>query len=479
MPTITATTFPAEAYVRVDVSWADVPAVRYARVWRINTLTGEETLLHPYVAFNAAGDLLLNCSEGVWWDTDPPLNTPLQYRTEAADVLTNLAANSSFEAGTAPWIATNGTLAQSATFAHAGANSGRLTPNGTSFTNRIAQSTIAVDQTKDVTASAWALSAAGWNSVRLRLQFFNGITQVGSDQQTPIEILDDAEWRYLAVTATPPENTTVATITLEVTGTAPGANLFYFDQAEVGQYQPVAAYALSAVVTITPGSPWYLKDSLNPCGDQAMTRCMPGPQIRTCNTSRGMMVQNHARRQQYPVRTRLLAAENRIHDLPMVRPMGDAEAVLSIITRTFDDRDSLLGTLAPGTVLFIQGPPEYGIPDRYISITSVGVDAGTPDMRIPPRFFTLPYRTQDRPQGPMNGPCGARVDDLCDIYSTWAALALSGLTWRDLIYGLASYSGPGQSTAGWRTFDQVNAEFASFNAVNTGGRTMTGLLTGL
>lgn len=476
MPTITATTFPNEAYVRVDVSWADVPAVKYARVWRINTLTGEEVLLHPYVAFNGAGDLLLNCSEGVWWDTDPPLNTPVQYRTEAADVLTNLAANSSFEAGTAPWIAANGTLAQSATFAHAGANSGRLTPNGTSFSNRISQSTIAVDQTKDVTASAWALSAAGWNSVRLRLQFFNGTTQLGADEQTPIEILDDAEWRFLTITATPPENTTVATITMEVSGTAPGANLFYFDQVELAQYQPVASYALSAVVTVAAASPWYLKDTLNPCSDQAMTRCMPGPQA--CSTAAGMMVQNHAQREQYPVRTKLLAAENRTDDLPMVRPMGRPETVLSIITRTFADRDSLLATLAPGTILFIQGPPEYGIPDRYISVTSVGVDAATPDKRIPPRFFTLPYRTQVRPYGPMNGPCGARVDDLCDIYTTWAALALSGLTWRQLIYGAASRSGPGQSTAGWRTFDDVKAEFANFNAVNTGGRTFTGLLTG-
>jgi hypothetical protein len=330
-----------------------------------------------------------------------------------------------------------------------------------------------------VTASAWALSASGWNSVRLRLQFFNGTTQVGVNQETPIEILDDAEWRFLAITATPPENTTVATITLEVSGTAPGANLFYFDQAEVAQYQDVLAYALSAVVTVVATSPWYLKDPLNPCGDQAMARCMPGPQLRACVDTPGMMVQNHAQRQQYEARTKLLAAENRIHDLPLVSQRGDAETVLSIITRTFGDRDSLLATLAPGTILFIQGPPEYGIPDRYISVLTVGVDAPVPDKRIQPRFFTLPYRTQDRPEGPMNGPCGARIDDLCDIYSTWAALALSGLTWRDLIYGLASLSGPGQSTAGWRTFDDVNAEFASFNAVNTGGRTFTGLLTGL
>ena len=477
MPTITATTFPNEAYVRVDVSWADVPAVKYARVWRINTVTGHEELLRPYVAYNASGDLLLNCSEGVWWDTDPPLNTPVQYRTEGADVLTNLAANSSFEGGTAPWTVVNGTLVTSATFVHSGATSGRLTPNGTSFTNTVNQSSIAVDQTKDVTASVWALSAAGWNSVRLILRFFNGTFQVGFDQKTDIEILDDAEWRWLSLTATPPENTTVATITIEVSGTAPGANLFYFDQGEVAQYVAVPSYALSAVVTVVPAKPWYLKDPLNPCHDQPMDRCMRGPQA--CNTDGAMMVQNHAQRQQYEARTKLLPAENRTDDVPLVRRRGRPETVLNIITRTFADKDSLLTTLNPGTILFIQGPPEYGIEDRYISVVTVGVDAGVPDKRIQPRFFTLPYRTQSRPEGAMNGPCGARIDDLCDLYASWAALALSGLTWRQLIYGLASPDGPGQSITGWRTFDDVAAEFADFDAVNDGVRTFTGLLTGL
>lgn len=478
MPTLFDSTFADEGYVLIEVDWSDVPAVQYARVRRTNTSTGEEVLLRPYVAYNGAGDLLLNCSEGVWWDTDPPYNTPLQYRAEAADVLTNLATNSSFELGTAPWTAVNGTLAQSATFAHSGANSGRLTPNGTSFANSIRQSTIAVDVTKDVYASAWALSAAGWNAVRLRLQFFDSSgAQVGFDVQTPIEILDDAEWRWLSLVATPPENTVTATVIVEVSGTAPGANLFYFDQVEVAQYMAVPDYALSAPVTVTPTFPFYLKDPINPCHDRAMTKCMPGPQ--SCSTASGMMVSNHGQRESYEARTKLLAPENRLHDVPLVRPRADTESVLNIITRRFTDRDLLKATLAPGTVLFIQGPAEYGIDDRYIAVGGVSIDCPTQDKRIQPRFFTLPYRVEDRPEGAMNGPCGARIDDLCDIFASWGALALSGLTWRDLIFGFASFAGPGQSTTGWRTFNQVQAEFADFNAVNSGGRTFTGLLTGL
>jgi hypothetical protein len=228
---------------------------------------------------------------------------------------------------------------------------------------------------------------------------------------------------------------------------------------------------------VVPTKPWYLKDPLNPCGDQPMDRCMAGPQA--CSTDRAMMVANHAQSEQYEARTKLLQPENRDDDIPLVRRRGRAETVLNIITRTFADRNSLLGTLNPGTILFIQGPPEYGIEDRYIAVLSARVDAAVPDKRIQPRFFTLPYRTESRPEGPMNGPCGARIDDLCDLYASWAALALSGLTWRQLIYGLASPDGPGQVTTGWRTFDDVAAEFADFNAVNTGGRTFDGLLMGL
>lgn len=480
MPTITATPYDDEGYVLVEVDWTDVPAVQYARVWRINDVTGEETLLRPYVAFNANGDLLLTCSLGIWWDTDPPIDVSLSYRTEAADVLVNVAANSSFEAGVAPWTATNGVLAASATFAHAGAQSGRLTPNGTSFTNLISQSTIAIDPAKDVTMSLWALAATGWNSVRGLLRFFNGTTQVGTTQQTSIEILDDAEWRFLTLTATPPENTTVATITFEVSGTAAAGKLFYVDQFELGQMQPVTAYAVSASVSLAVEHAFFLKDPLNPCNDIALEKCMLGPVTAACDTgTSGFMVANHANRETYAPGTVLLEPVNRVNDVVLVRRRRNADADLAIITRTFADRDRLKQTLDPGTVLFIQSPPEYGIEDRYIAVTTVTIDRPIKDARIPPRFFTLPYRIEDRPVGPMNGPCGARVDDLCDIYSSWAALGLSGLDWRDLILGLASTAGPGQDTTGWRTYDMVAAEFADYNAVNTGGRDFDDLLRGL
>lgn len=481
MPTITATGFNDEAYVRVDVSWADIPAVQYARVLRINTVTGQETLLRPYVAYNAAGDLLLDCGLGVWWDTEPPIGVPLQYRTEAADILTNAAVNSSFESGTAPWVGTGGTLTQSAVFAHAGANSGLMTPTGTAFAATIAQSSIPLLAGLPMTVSGWVLSPQGWNAVRLQLRFFNGVTQVGSTASTPMEIVDDSEWRYLTVTATPPADATSASLTFEASGTPPAATLFYTDQLEAAQYVPVPNIATSAVVTVVATSPFYLKDPVNPCNDLALTKCMPGPLTSAgCNTVPGMMVQSYGPQERYAPNSVLLQPVNRRRPIPIVRERRDVDTVLTLITRTFADRDLVKATLQLGTPLLFQAPPQYGITDQYIAVDTYTIDRGVPDHRIQPRFFTLPHVAVDRPDGPTNGVCGARIDDLCDIYATWNAITLAGLTYTDLLLGLASPSGPGQpSLAGLRTFDEVKAEFATFNAVNNGVRTFTGLRNGL
>jgi hypothetical protein len=480
VPTITATTFPDEAYVRIDVDWSDQPAVQYARVIRINTVTGEQVLLRPYVAYNAAGDLLLNCSKGVWWDTEPPLNTAVQYRTEPADSYVNKALNSSFEAGTAPWQGIGGTLVQSATFAHSGANSGRLTPAGSpTFSNVIRQDAIPVDPTRDVTVSAWALTPQGWNSVRLSIKFFTaGGTQTGTTVVTPLEVLDDAEWRYMYLTTTPPTDAATAQINFEVTGIAPASTLFYVDQFELGQYQPSGFFALSATVTVTATFPFYLKDPVYPCHDRAMTKCMAGPQI-ACDTSSGMMVQSYGPQERVGAGTVLFEGVNREFPVPHVRKRRSGESTLTVITRLFTDRDDLKATLKPGTVLFFQAPAEYGIAERYISVGDYTVDRALADHRIPPRIFTLPHRLMARPAGPANGVCGARVNDLCDTYTSWNAIKMAGLTYTDLLYGNASPYGPGQvSFASLRTFDEMNAQFASFNAVNTGGRTFTQLRNG-
>ena len=74
----------------------------------------------------------------------------------------------------------------------------------------------------------------------------------------------------------------------------------------------------------------------------------------------------------------------------------------------------------------------------------------------------MPFLTTDSPVGPSLGICGARVMDLCDVYPTWDALVAAGLTYADLLRGLA---GTGTAVA-LATWNDVNADFATWNALN-------------
>jgi hypothetical protein len=130
-----------------------------------------------------------------------------------------------------------------------------------------------------------------------------------------------------------------------------------------------------------------------------------------------------------------------------------------------------LDTNEPGTPLLFQAPEQYCIPDRYISVGSLTENRFSVDQRNQFRVMGLPYVTVDRPEGPADGPCGTRMIDLCDIYTSWGALAIAGLTWTDLLLGEASPNGPGQPAppAAARTWGDVNTQFADWTAVNAGG----------
>jgi hypothetical protein len=166
---------------------------------------------------------------------------------------------------------------------------------------------------------------------------------------------------------------------------------------------------------------------------------------------------------------------NRRRPLAITRPRSDATTALRLQTMTFIDRDDLLQLAAPGSPLLFQGPAEYGVPDRYMDVKDVQVSPELPDLRIQIRTEVLPYDTVDRPPGPSQGICGARVADICAEYPTWGDLAATGMTWDDLVAGQAS---PASANPNARTWNDVNSDFASWNAVNTGGRTWQGLQEG-
>lgn len=482
MPTIAATVYPAEAYVLVEVDWTDQPTVQYARVVRVNTVTGEEVLLRPYIAYNGGGDLLLNCGLGLWWDTEPPLDVPIVYRTEAADVATVLNANSSFETGVAPWTISGGTLVQSALNPHEGAFSGLVTPTGGTDI-LVQQPVFAVTPGLPVTASIWIMSPQGWNSVRLNFFFTSSGSVISSVPALVFDVVDDNEYRFMTVTASPPPEADGVFLRLNLTGLPPNTTLFYLDQFQVTQQLPLAVTAQTSPVTVAGDDRFFLKDPLNPCHDLELALCISNP--RQCEpVVPGVMIQSYGPVESYQPNTVLLEPVNRRHPIPVSRVRRDAASLLTLMTRTCDDRDAVLLLNEPGTALFFQAPAQYCISDRYITVGAVSVERLVPDHRVQVRRITLPHTLVDRPEGPANGVCGARFRDLCDIYLSWGSITLAGLDYWDLLLGLASPSGPGQPPlAGLRRWNTpppaVLTDFADWNDVDDGVRTWTGVLTGL
>lgn len=465
MPTLNATVFPDEAYVLVEVDWTSDPDVTCANVTRRNTVTGEVVTLRPYISYDDQGNLLLDCGLGLWWDTEPPLNAALEYCTVACDTELALSANCCFEGGLVlPWVATGGVLTSSGAFFHEGAASGLLTPTGTALGPSFAQSFTGVTAGNPVTFSAWMMSPQGWNAAFLRLTFNYTDGRIVTFDTT-VEILDDGVWRFVTATVTPELDAT-ATLSFRTEGIPAATTLFYVDQIQATVSQTVTETACETV-TVASESFW-LKSPLHPCLDVEVGIC--NPMLEDCEEDSRVSFASMPE-DTYSPNTILLQPNNRRRPIPRNRVRRDAESTLRLIAHDCDARDAVLAANEPGDPLLWQAPADYCIPDRYISVGILADTRISIDHREDFRLMTLPYAVVDRPVGPADGVCGARIRDLCDIYTSWGAMTIAGLTWTDLLLGLASPNGPGQPEppAGARTWGEVETEFANWLAVEAGG----------
>lgn len=216
-----------------------------------------------------------------------------------------------------------------------------------------------------------------------------------------------------------------------------------------------------------------LRDPMRPCNDLHVGICWtPDP---NCVPSQGVFFQR-LEGEGYAGNSVELRPFNSPRPASASRERSDAASALVLVTRTFADRDAMLEILRAGTPLLWQAPPEYGQPDRYIQIGDVNVSRYNPDHRYQPRTFTLPFLTEDRPEGPTQGICGTRVKDMCDTYTSWNAMQTAGLSYQDLLLGFASPSGPPDPNR--RHWIDVENGFANWLAVETAPNTWKTLRDG-
>jgi len=229
--------------------------------------------------------------------------------------------------------------------------------------------------------------------------------------------------------------------------------------------------ATGGPVTVPSNGNFYLGDPVRPCRDQTVPLCFTSPADPTCIPGTGIFFASMGEEGEEP-NSITVNPTNRRNPISITRERRGIDSVLTLVTRTFDDRDAVKLLAQPGSLLLWRGPQSYGIVDTYMDIGRLNVSRGLQDHKIQPRVISLPFVTEDQPAGPSLGVCGIQVSDLCDVYDTWNEMEAAGVTWEQLLYGV------GGGVFAGRTWDDVLAEFVDWNDVDNGTRTWTGVLDG-
>jgi hypothetical protein len=527
MPTINAIAIPVPGYVYVETNWADVPTATSVCVERVDTATGASFPLRPYVSYSADGCLDLSCGVGIFWDTEVPFDTEVQYCATVTD-----AAGNVITTPPAPLlVASFSTVAVASwppadtgqVFTNIGGAAGDYSGTGTrgqhSVTtvnvNRMSSAPLTTPNcTATVTAFPTVLAtgdlmtqelavrtdAAGANGYRLRARYFpsgnidlviqrvvGGVTTSISagvvvmtyaaatgvamefavhgsqlrgriwDVTTPVP----AAYQVTATDAT--FNAVAGRVALMSSrsgGNTNGTVNFQWDNllvtdvcAEAGPLE-----VCSNPVTVVGDGCFRLGDPVRPCSDRHV--CLS--EESDCSEEEVGIYFGTMSPGKYADNSGQMLPVNARRPVVVSRERRDVQSQLVLVTRTFDDRDDLLLLNEPGTPLLWRGPASYGTGDRYMSVLDVDLSQSFLDLQEEPRVAVMPHWATDPPVGPSLGVCGTRVDDLCDVYPTWDAVAADGLTYADLLRGAAG-TGVSVDLATW---NDVNADFASWNALN-------------
>lgn len=543
MPIITVFPDVERAYNRVEVDWADTPEVVWARVLRVDVISGTCTPLRPYVCY--LGDYLTVSCDGhaIFWDTEVPLDRQVYYITEGldenltqpclpqapsvVDTYTRIVANGWGTPDIGPATTTSGGAAGD--YSTTGLF-GRHTLNTANVARRTNYPVSLINP--DVTISVYPQALAtvapyemgitarrdnaansdysgnvvfdtvgNWGLVITRT--VAGVDTVLASSGTvsnyiltePINLHLSLSGPNITFTATSNSGLTTRTLTaFDTTLTAAGsvaprsirqvgntnaALPADFDNLTVNGVcltcTPITADTSATPTTMASNGAFRLKDPVRPCNDIYVPLCFTQVASPSCLPTSGVFFAQMDT-ESYDANSLILNPTNASRPIAVTRARRDKASLLQLVTRTFADRDNLLRINAAGSPLLWQGPPDYGIPDAYLSIGDISIARGLSDHRYPVRINNLPFVTVDRPAGPSLGVCGSRVVDTCDIYSTWGALATAGLLYEDLVRGRGSDDSPVGPDI--RTWDEVLVEFADWNAVNTGGRTWAELEAG-
>jgi hypothetical protein len=429
VPTITATADSTKSHVRLDLDFSDIDAP-YAYVTRIDPSTGAATAVRGHGSSTTIGTLpyapMQAGYKAVLYDTEVPLDSSVYYTATAPAVTLNAA--STFAAGyTDPWYGTDPAVIVRVTSSRSGADFLSFLTGGATATPTIRGEDIPATPGPTFTLTA-VLSVNASQSVTVGM-----------------ECLDTTGTVLATGSATA---TVLATTTMTATVVAPASTVAVRPFARMAG-TPAATVVVSissiavtnAAGTATSGGA--LLPSLGAC--QFKDPLRPGNNVRVdfafdpnplCTPTEGVFWQSLDTEQQAP-NAAVFNVNNQVNPLVVSKVRSSVTSTLTLVTRTFPDRDRLNALLAPGSPLLFQAPDEYALPDRYLSVGTDSVGRVLPDHRFPIRVVSMPHTVVSAPGGPMQGTVGARWSDTCNRYATWAAVTAVPLTWVQVLDGLA------------------------------------------
>ncbi len=357
--------------------------------------------------------------KAVLYDTEMPLDASVYYTATAPLVTMN--ANPDFSGGyTDPWAATNTAVTIRPTESQSGDTFLAFFTNGAVGTPTIRAEDIAATPGASFTITA-ILSANVSQSVNVGFDYIDatgGVLGGGSATATVLAATT------ITATATAPANTVAVRPYIQMNGT-PAATVVVSASSVI---------MTSAGVLVPSLGSARLKDPLRPGNNVRIDFCFdPNP---LCIPGEGVFWQSLDVEQQ-AANAATFNINNQANPVVVSKERSSVTSTLTLVSRTFPDRDRLDVLLAPGSPLLFQAPDEYGMPDRYLSIGTVSKGRVLPDHKFPIRVFSLPHTVVSSPGGPMQGVVGARWQDTCNRYATWASVTAAGLTWTQILQGLA------------------------------------------
>jgi hypothetical protein len=428
--TITATADSAKSQVRLDLDFSDIDAP-YVLVNRVDPVTGATTQVRGHGPSVTVGNVAYTPMQAgykaVLYDTEAPLDSSVYY-TASAPVAT-LNANPTFTGNYIdPWYATTTNVTVRPTSARSGADFLAMNTDGT-----IANGVIRAEDIAATPGAVFTMTLVMSSNVSTGVTFGMGFrdasgTLLSSPSSAVTTVLTQQTFTF---SATAVAGTVSVQMIVLMSGTPAATTVLSISSATLSN---AAGSATSGSVQLLSLGAAQLKDPLRPGSNVRVDftfdpnpLCIPGEGVFWQSMDPEAQAANAA----------VFNINNQASPVVVSKVRSSITSTLTLVSRTFQDRDRLIALLAPGSPLLFQVPDEYGVPDRYISVGADTVTRVLPDHRIPIRIFTLPHQVCAAPGGPMLGTIGARWQDTCNRYATWGAVNSAGLTWTQVLDGLA------------------------------------------